>query len=446
MEFLPSFLQTYFHQREMIDFLKKSETWSKEKWNQYQLNQLNNLLHHCNTHVPYYKSFFKKYDVKIDNIESFEDIKKIPFLTKKDIRNHIINLKSQGYPKKDFEQKMTSGTTGKPLTIYLEKRVWLAHHLAFNKMYMKRGGYRRNEKVVSLLGIKQKSRYHVLFNTLELSSLHLHYSFNEMIGKIKKFNPLFIVSYPSAIYFLAKYFKDMNKPVPFCLKCIFCHGEPLYDWQRQIINKIFSCPVLDIYGNAERNVLSATCEQSNLHHIFPNYCIVELVDAKGKPVTEENTPGEIVSTGLLSPIFPFIRYKTGDVGIYTNKQCTCNRNYPLIKKIAGRLQDAIITHQNKLIHVSALNEVIDIFGKGVSKWQFHQSEKGKVHLELMLFENFFNDSAIIKKGLMKGFNEAFHQQIEVKISIKNRIDSPGIRKHHFLIQNMTLKKRVINSD
>lgn len=445
MSIFPSIIKTFFLQRNMISFLKQSEKWSKHQWHQYQLHELKTLLHHCNTHVPYYHQIFKKYDINIDTIQSFDDFRKIPFLTKKDIQLHSNELKAQNYPNNAFDLKKTSGTTEEPLHIYVKKHEWLAFHLAFNKMFMIRGGYTRGKKVVSILGIPKKSRYHLFFNTLELSSLHLHQAYDEIILKIKKFNPYFIVSYPSAIYFLAKFLKDTDQTAPFSIQSIFCHGEPVYDWQRKIIEKMFSCQVYDIYGNGERCVLSATCKHSSLHHIFPNYCIVELIDAQGNPITQEDAPGEIVSTGLLSHIFPFIRYKTGDVGIYTNKECSCERNYPVIKSITGRLQDAVLTKHNKLIHASSLYEVIDRFGKGVSTWQFHQSKKGKLHLHITVFKQYQDSYAEIKNKIQKAFNETFQNGFDLSISLVDPIAHHNVRKHLFLIQTIPVDQMMLSS-
>ncbi len=435
MSYLFSMIRSYNQQRSMVSFLKKTEMWSQDECETYQLQLLKKMLSHCYEQVPYYNKLFNKYDIRFDSINSFNELNKIPFLTRKLVEENRNELKAKNYPEKAFEKKKTSGTTNTPLTFYVNKETWLANHFAYNRNFMKRGGYKRGKRTVSILGIPEKLRHHRLLNTLEISSLYLDQSCKFYLRKIERFHPQYIVSYPSAIYFLAKFMLETQISLTFDINAIFCHGEPVYEWQRETIEKGFHCKLFDIYGNGEKNVISATCEKTYLHHVFPNYCFLELVDMNEKPVTTEGAFGEIVTTGLQSYVFPFIRYKTGDIGIYTNEHCSCKRNYPLLKRIVGRVTDGVLTKNNSLITASDINKIVSEHSKGVFKWQFLQEKKEELQLFLVLYSN--NVSADeIKKNIKNAFKQTFSNPFDLSIQIVKSLENKSSRKHHFLIQKL----------
>lgn len=431
-----SMIQSYAYQRKLVRFLTESTYWSKEKWNDYQNQAVQKLLTHSLTNVPYYKKICQSNNIKIGDDFSVETINRLPFLTRNLVRAHNHELMALNYPKKSFEIKKTSGTTEKPLAFYVEKERWLATHLAYNRVFMKRGRYKRGDKTLSLLGIKEKSRFHRILNTLELSSLYLHNSYSEYLEKIEQFNPKFIVSYPSALYFLSKYILEGNHAIKMNPQAIFFHGEPVYEWQIDSIKEVFNCEIFDIYGNGEKNVLSATCEHNYLHHVFPSYCIVELIDKNGQEVTKEGAYGEIVVTSLHSRIFPFIRYRTGDIGVFTRSSCSCGRNFQIIKRIIGRINDAIVTHDETVIPSSHINKIVATHSKGISKWQFVQNEKGILTLSLAPLNKNINMIDNIIKDIESAFDHLFPHQINIKFNIVDNINHLTSRKHSFLIQHL----------
>lgn len=435
MGYFPTFVKSYVQQRALVSFLKKSEYWTEQQWKTYQIQLLKKLVSHCYDHVLYYKNLFNKYDIKFGNINTVEDLRIIPFLSRELVKENINELKAKNYKESIFHRIKTSGTTEEPLSFYVNKDRWLANHFAYNRMFMHRGGYKRGKRTVSILGISNKTRLHRLLNTLELASLYLDHQYEYFLKKIEDCNPHFIVSYPSAIYFLAKFMLETNGTYSFDINAIFCHGEPVYPWQKETIEKAFHCRLFDIYGNGEKNAISATCEKSDLHHVFPNYCILELIDAKGNPVTTEGAIGEIVATGLQSFIFPFIRYKTGDVGVYTCETCACGRKYPMVKRIIGRINDGVVTNDNKIILSSKINHLISQHSNGVLKWQIKQERSGELQISLVLYNKTISKDSI-KETIMKAFEETFSNEFELTFAFPISLQDDNTRKHRFLIQSL----------
>jgi len=123
--------------------------------------------------------------------------------------------------------------------------------------------------------------------------------------------------------------------VPFQLKAVLFASEAVYDWEREIVNEIFNCRVFSHYGMAEQVALAAECEGSSYYHCLPQYGITEV-----DPETNE-----IIGTGFLNYINPFIRYRTTDVasGILPHCKHCVREYYPVFKKLEGRIGDYLVT-------------------------------------------------------------------------------------------------------
>ena len=133
-----SIITNYKHQSSTYKFLKESQWWSREKLEEYQMNELLKLLAHSYNNVSYYKKIFDKLNLKPGDIKSIKDLQKLPFLTREIVGKNKEELMAKNYSRNRFEYKTTSGTTEESIGFYVEKGVWVANHLAYNKIYMER--------------------------------------------------------------------------------------------------------------------------------------------------------------------------------------------------------------------------------------------------------------------------------------------------------------------
>ncbi|PKM48966.1 MAG: hypothetical protein CVV02_18135 [Firmicutes bacterium HGW-Firmicutes-7] len=200
------------------NFLQKSQWWSKEQLEEYQLKQLEKLLKHAYENVSYYRKVFDERKLKPKDIHSFDDLKKLPFLTKEIIRNNFNDLMAKNLPKSMFQYTSTSGSTGIPLAFYHEKGLSTAKEWAFMVTQWNRVGYKIGDKCIVLRGnvIRSASKgkfweYNPVNKNLFLSSSHMTDEIlPEYIAKIREFKPDFIQAYPSAITILARFMKEHN--------------------------------------------------------------------------------------------------------------------------------------------------------------------------------------------------------------------------------------------
>lgn len=430
------FLIHYKTYKEKYKFIKESEWWSKEKLEEYQLKELNKLLNHAYKNVPYYTNLFNNLGLKPHDIQDLKDLIKIPFLTKKIIKENFNDFKAKNYRKNKFEYITTGGSTDTPLGFYIEHGVAEASHIAYVQNLLDRANCRLTHKHIYLLGRDKLYDPKVLGRILVFSSFHMtEDNLSFFIKKIKKFKPEFILGYPSAITILVKYM-NKNKIVFFPgIKAVFCSGETIYDWQKDLIERTFNCRIYGYYGHTEQVVFAGTCERSYYYHVNPQYGITELIDRKGQQITHNNETGEIVATGFNNYVFPIIRYKTEDVGVYTTNKCKCERNYILLKRIEGRTQDFIVSRLKRIIPITGVNGLLSDYSKNVKKWQLYQEKHGELILKIVKTSDYKDfDENTIKKSFQKKFGDEFKLIIDYVDNIP--LTSRG--KHKFLVQKLQI--------
>ncbi len=108
--------------RETYAFLQESQWWSRERLEEYQLEQLSKLLHHAYENVPYYRRIFDERGLKPKDIQDFKDLQKLPYLTKEIIQDNLPDLVARNYPRSKLQYATTGGSTGIPMGFYLEKK------------------------------------------------------------------------------------------------------------------------------------------------------------------------------------------------------------------------------------------------------------------------------------------------------------------------------------
>ena len=140
---LPAFIKTY-------RLLKKSQWWSREQLEEYQLQQLGKLLNHAYDNVPYYRRIFDERGLKPKDIQNLGNLQKLPFLTKEVFRDNLYDLRARNYPTHKLEYVTTAGSTGPPLGFYYEKGVSRAIEWAFMKTQWDRVGYNLRDKCAVL--------------------------------------------------------------------------------------------------------------------------------------------------------------------------------------------------------------------------------------------------------------------------------------------------------
>ncbi len=427
-------------------FLQKSQWWSKEKLEEYQMQQLEKLLAHSYENVPYYRRIFNERDLKPKDIKSIGDLRKLSYLTKDIIRENLPDLIAQNYPKSKLKYVTTSGTTGIPLGLYWEKGVSNPKEWAFVWRQWNWARFRFGEKRVILRGNvinrfkdgkRQWSEYNPINKALYLSSYDMtDENLHKYIEQINKFKPVALQGYPSSLYILANFLRN-NELILGGIKCILTCSETLYPHQREMIEKYLGAKIYDHYGNSERNALIMQCEKGG-YHVISEYGVIELIDNDNNSVNKDGEVGEIIATGFNNYAMPFIRYKTGDLGIYSKKKCLCGRNYPLVERIEGRVQEFIVAKDGSLISLGpALFGIHDDKWSNIKQIQFLQKDPGNLTIQIVKNQSCSENE--ISEYVLKLFKVRFEGLFKLKVNCLDDIPRTKSGKHKYLVQEVPIE-------
>ncbi|KYK34602.1 MAG: hypothetical protein AYK22_05170 [Thermoplasmatales archaeon SG8-52-3] len=423
--------------RKHLRFLRESQKWKKIHLEEYQQKQLSRLLNHSYRNVPYYKNLFDKFNIEPNEINSIKDLKKIPFLTKQIVKENVEEIKAANYPLRKFKYTTTGGSTGFPLGFFVEKGVAKAKNMAFYQSLLDNAGCFLTEKHAYFIGYNNIYRYQFFRRIMVLSSFFItDDNLPIYINKLRKFKPKFIMGFTSAITNLARYMDKNSIDFFPSIKTVVCAGETLFDWQRDILERTFQCRVHALYDHFEQAVFGTTCEYSNYYHLYPQYGITELVHEDGTPVVNEDEEGEIVATGFNNFIFPFIRYKTGDIGILTHKKCKCGRDYLLLKSIEGRKQEIIVSKEKRYISLTGFYGLIAKFSKNVKDCQIAQEKEGEILLFIVKEKDYTKKDEDL---IIKNFKDRFKGEIDIVIQYVDNIPRTAGGKFKFLIQKLSVE-------
>lgn len=324
------------------------ECATKDEMKALQSFRLSQTVRKVYNNVPYYRERMEKAGVTPDDIHSVEDLKKLPFTMKQDLRDT--------YPYGLFAVPMedvvrvhaSSGTTGKQIVVGYTQHdldVWseccaraLTAAGATNKDFMHVSyGYGLFTGGLGLHGGAEK----VGMTVIPVSTGNT----NRQINIIKDFGSTYICCTPSYALYLAETMEEMGiTKDDIKLKAGLFGAEPWTEEMRHEIEEKLELKALDIYGLTEiigPGVAFECSEQSGMH-INEDHFIAETIDPDTGEVLPEGTQGEIVFTCISKEAFPLLRYRTRDIGILKREKCSCGRTLIKMMKPAGRSDDMLI--------------------------------------------------------------------------------------------------------
>lgn len=335
--------------------LERDQWLPREEIEQLQWQRLSRLLEEISQHVPYYRDMFSSLSMRAEDVRTWDDFRKIPFLTKEIIREQAARLIT-GDGKRKGAPSSTGGSTGEPLYFYVDKESGLfrrANGIRVARWLGADIGDRQALLWGLHLGQSIKERFSEALrnwatNTLYLSSFDMSESSIETyLEKLRRFRPRILTGYPSALTSMAEYCRSNAKKVP-GFQAIVTSGEMLFPHQRELLEDVFSSPVFDRYGCREFAGIAQQCERRQGLHVFTDLLVVELIHESGREA-RSGEAGEVVVTDLFNYYMPFVRYKIQDMAVASEGACSCGRGLPVLQSIEGRSFDVVITPSGKSV-------------------------------------------------------------------------------------------------
>ncbi len=325
------------------------ETMPKEALEALQLKRLQSMVERVYNLVPFYKQKLDEHNVKPEQIKTLDDLKRLPFTTKQDLRDN--------YPFGMFTLPLdqvvrvhaSSGTTGKPTVVGYSKRDIAVWSELMARSFAACG--------VSKGDVIQNAYGYGLFT----GGLGAHYG-GEKLGAtvipisggntkkqimiMKDFGSTVLTATPSYALYLAETLREMGiEKKDLRLRVGVLGAEPWSEEMRNNIEEKLGIDALDIYGLSEimgPGVAVECKEAKNGLHIWEDAFIPEIIDPETGEVLKDGEEGELVITTIQKDVIPLIRYRTIDITRIIKEPCICGRTHRRIKRIKGRSDDMLI--------------------------------------------------------------------------------------------------------
>jgi phenylacetate-CoA ligase len=360
----------------------------QEALRQFQTRKLRVLLAHCRARVAVYREHWSRSDLAPSAVATPRDIEALPTIGKDDLRSRPVEeTLAEGVDLRRLVRHTTSGSSGKPFTIY---RLPREEHLLnlFRWRASTEAGVRAFDRIARFsqlpldevrrgwpgrirqaLGIRREQQWD------GLAPAHA------MLENLRRYRPDVVSGYPSTLRHVAASAPTsaLRRTRP---HLVLSGGEVLDEASRRTIEQAFGAPLVDFYGAHEFNLLASQCPEGDAYHICDDNVIVEILGDDGRAV-EPGEVGEVVATALHSYTQPFVRYRTGDLAVRGPEVCPCGQPFSTLRAIQGRAADYLRLPGGRCVHPYAITGHLAEREAGwVAQHQIVQTEVGRIQLKI----------------------------------------------------------------
>ena len=203
----------------------------------------------------------------------------------------------------------------------------------------------------------------------------------EYVQKINTMKPCLILAYTNSIEELARFIQAHHLSVYFPPAIMTAAGV-LYPEVKEKIEKVFHTTAFNRYGSREVSDMACSCEKDEGLHLIPAVHYLEIVDDEGRQ-EKPGKPGNIIVTLLTNYTMPLIRYQIGDIGVLSDRDCSCGRGLPLLEKVKGRIRSVFRNKQGDLIDGGIFIRLF-YFRENIKQFQVIQESLEKITINVVL--------------------------------------------------------------
>lgn len=415
--------------------LQSQANLSNDKLEALQTQKLNQLLKHAYATSPWYQKIISQLGLDLQQGISLKDLQKFPVTTKADIRENTDAFISNHYKKEELNKAKTGGSTGVSLNLFFDERCQQNRNAA----QMFADGFANWESGIRVAAVwgnppvartfKEKLRSYLLERTIYLDTMDLNpVSMGKFVQEWKRFKPEVIFGHSHSIYIFAQYLLDQGiealRP-----KGIVTTSMMLLDNERAAIEQAFQCPVTNRYGCEEVGLIAVECEKHKGMHINSSHIILESLDANDQP-SKPGEPGKLVITDLNNYGMPLIRYRVEDVGLLSERVCTCGRSLPLLERLEGRVADFLKKADGGQVAGVSLVERTLTKIPGIQQMQLVQEALNELIINRVKGAEY---QAATDVALEEEFHQVFGDHVRLIINDVDKIPQEKSGKYRFSI-------------
>lgn len=402
-----------------------------------QNDELTKFIKYAHKNSKYYNDLYD-YTV-IENFDGIKDLHKLPILDKEALRENILDVytisKNKGIISK------TGGTTGKSLeVVYTEDDMQLrfAHLDNFRAEYGyelgKRTAWFSGKKILNSRNVKNNIfwKYDFIHKVRYYSTFHCSgRNLGHILKDLEKFNPEYIVGFPSNLYDIADYGIRNNLPYKRALKAIFPTAETVTNEVRKQIETFFRSKIYDQYASSEGAPFIFECKNGNLH-LELRSGVFEVLNKNNEP---DNKKGRLVVTSFSTHGTPLIRYDIGDELELFDEPilCNCGNNNPVVKKIHGRISDFIYSPYTGKINLGNISNSTKGV-KGLIRFQVVQNIETRVEIFMVIDKKTYNEKS--KKVFLQNLHDRFGEEMIIHINYTDEIKKEASGKYRLIKNNI----------
>jgi len=379
---------------------------------QLQDRKLRRLVRHAYLRVPFYRRLFDSRSLKPEDIESVEDLSRLPVVSKAELRdNPPDEIIASDVDRSKCVELRTSGSTGLPLKLYYTRRddsrlnaSWLRPLLAHGVR-----PWHRKLEISGPHNLPAGKKWYQRLGLWRRRGISIFNSPAEWVEAWRSWRPEILYGYAGSLKLLARHVleKGIGDIRP---RFVFGVSDLVDEDCRKLIEAAFSRPIIDLYGAAEAGCIAWECPSCGGYHINADTVVVEFLD-RGRPVAP-GSPGRVVVTNLHSFAQPIIRYDLGDIGISGREKSRCGRGLPLMKVIEGRDDAFIVLPSGRLL------SPMFFFGtmkkiSGIKHWKVIQNESGDLRVMVVPDKDFSKAAVdLLKKKVEEHSGEKMEIAVE----------------------------------
>lgn len=417
--------------------LERSQWWTPDKVRALQVERLRSFLSDVGTHVPYYRELFRSIGFDAASCDGAECLSRLPLLAKKDIKAHHQQMIADDAEK--IARFNTGGSSGEPLVFYLgNERV--SHDVAAKWRATRWWGVDIGDPEIVLWGspieLGSQDRVRALRDRLLRSKLLPAFEMSkeklrDFVNTIRRMRPKMLFGYPSALAHVARYAQNEGiRMNDLGIRVAFVTAEQLQEDQKERIATVFGCAVANGYGARDAGFIAHECPEGKMH-ICAEDIVVETLDPQGNSVPVGQA-GEIVITHTATRVFPFIRYRTGDVGVLSGESCACGRGLPILDKVLGRTTDFVVAQDGTVMHGLALIYILrDI--PAVESFKIVQESQRLVRVLVVARAGW---GAEQDQAIQAGFGKRLGADVDVEVELVDSIAPEASGKYRYVVSKV----------
>lgn len=404
----------------------KHECMSRDEMAALQGERLVDLVNRVYNNVPFYTKKMKELGVEPGDIKGIEDIVKLPFTTKEDLRNNY-PFGLRAVPQSEIVRVQgTSGTTGK-LTIvpYTQKDIDVWAECVGRCMTM--AGLTKEDVIHVCYGYGLfTGGLGIDFGARRIGAMTVPMSAGNTQRQImcmEDFGATALACTPSYALHLAETIAEMDKVDDMKLKVGIHGAEPWTEEMKKKIEDILHIECFDIYGLCEITGpgVAMDCKQHNGLHINHDFFYPEVLDPVTNESVGDNNLGELVFTTLVKEGMPLLRYRTKDLTSIDHSTCECGRTTPRISKFKGRTDDMKVIRGVNVFPTQVETALLSMGGDISNHYMMivdRENNTDKLTVMVEVNENLFSDEISKLNDLKKKVGAKLKQALGISAEIK----------------------------